>query len=159
VGSHSFQGAAYVFEKPAAGWASASETAKLTASDGAAGDSLGTSVAVSGDTVVAGAPFANGNTGYVSVFGPALAAITLTPAAASSPVGTSHTLTATITQGGSPLVGRAVTFSVDSGPDAGLSGTGLTDANGQTSFTYTNNGTAGTDAISASFVNDQGIVQ
>jgi hypothetical protein len=52
------QGAAYVFAMPGTGWVSATQTAKLTASDGATGDSLGTSVAVSNDssTVVAGAP-------------------------------------------------------------------------------------------------------
>lgn len=49
-------GTAYVFTEPASGWASASETARLTASDGAQGDELGYSVAVSGDTVVVGAP-------------------------------------------------------------------------------------------------------
>ena len=41
VNGHAAQGAAYVFVKPAGGWASATETAKLTASDGAAGDDLG----------------------------------------------------------------------------------------------------------------------
>ncbi|MCP4373695.1 MAG: hypothetical protein GY797_37180, partial [Deltaproteobacteria bacterium] len=48
-------GAAYVFVKPGSGWADMPQTAKLTASDGAAGDHFGYSVAVSGDTVVAGA--------------------------------------------------------------------------------------------------------
>jgi trimeric autotransporter adhesin len=52
------QGAAYVFVKPAGGWASETEAAKLTASDGAIGDLFGTSVAVSGNTVVVGAPAA-----------------------------------------------------------------------------------------------------
>jgi hypothetical protein len=55
VGGNSFQGAAYVFVKPTGGWADATQTAKLTASDGAAGDSLGYSVAASGGTIVAGA--------------------------------------------------------------------------------------------------------
>ena len=55
VGSHADQGAVYVFEKPVAGWSSMTETAKLTASDGQAGDNLGRSVAISNDTVVAGA--------------------------------------------------------------------------------------------------------
>ena len=61
-GRHNAAGAAYVFVKPAGGWASETEAAKLTASDGAA-STLGNSVAVSGDTVVAGAPSAtvNGN--------------------------------------------------------------------------------------------------
>ena len=59
VGAHqndSNKGAAYVFTKPGSGgWADATETAKLTASDGAANDELGISVAVDGDTVVVGA--------------------------------------------------------------------------------------------------------
>jgi hypothetical protein len=55
VGGHALQGSVYVFVKPDGGWADATETAKLTASDGAPDDRLGGSVAVSGDTVVAGA--------------------------------------------------------------------------------------------------------
>ena len=50
-----FGGAAYVFVKPAGGWANGTQTAKLTASDGFG---LG-SVAISGDTIVAGAPSAD----------------------------------------------------------------------------------------------------
>ena len=49
-------GAAYVFTKPAAGWADMTQTARLTASDAAANDAFGTSVAVHGDTIVVGAP-------------------------------------------------------------------------------------------------------
>lgn len=49
-------GAVYVFEKPAAGWTSATEVARLTASDGVIGDALGRSVAIHGDTIVAAAP-------------------------------------------------------------------------------------------------------
>lgn len=59
VGANSDQGAAYVFVKPAAGWATAAESAKLTSSDGLGGDDFGTSVAVTGNTVVVGAPGAN----------------------------------------------------------------------------------------------------
>ena len=62
VGSNASQGAAYAFSKPAGGWGSATPTqTKLTASDGAAGDFLGSSVAVSGDgaTVVTGSAGAN----------------------------------------------------------------------------------------------------
>ncbi len=66
------QGSAYVFVKPGGGWADANETAKLTASDGAGGDQFGFAVAISGDTVVVGAPFddigANGNQGSAYVF-------------------------------------------------------------------------------------------
>src|SRR5581483_10025807 len=85
--------------------------------------------------------------------------ISLAPATASNPVGTSHTVTATVTQGERPLPGRHVDFAVDSGPDAGLTGSGTTDGNGQASFTYTNNGTPGTDGISATFVDDAGQTQ
>ncbi len=55
-GSNSSQGAAYVFVKPTGGWTGAmTQTAKLTASDGAANDYFGGSVAISGDTIVVGA--------------------------------------------------------------------------------------------------------
>ena len=60
VGANQDQGAVYVFTRPASGWASETQRAKLTASDGAAYNYLGWSVAVSGDggTVTAGAPAA-----------------------------------------------------------------------------------------------------
>ena len=48
-------GSVYLFEKPGTGWADMNETAKLTASDGAEGDSFGYSASVSGATVVVGA--------------------------------------------------------------------------------------------------------
>jgi hypothetical protein len=48
-------GAAYIFEKPAAGWANMTQTAKLTPSDNAL--HFGASVAISGDTIVIGAPW------------------------------------------------------------------------------------------------------
>ena len=56
VGAHAEQGAAYVFTMPASGWANANQTAELTASDGGVRDNLGWAVAVSGDTIVVGAP-------------------------------------------------------------------------------------------------------
>ena len=57
VGANANQGAAYVFVKPASGWGNAIQTAELSASDGLADDGLGSSVAASGDSIVAGAPF------------------------------------------------------------------------------------------------------
>ena len=59
-GDDNNKGSAYVFEKPAAGWANMTQTAKLTASDGEDYDHFGYSVAISGDTVVVGAPLADG---------------------------------------------------------------------------------------------------
>jgi len=58
IGSNYSQGAAYVFVKPAAGWSNVTPVATLTASDGAAGDSFGYGVAVSGNKIATGAPFA-----------------------------------------------------------------------------------------------------
>jgi FG-GAP repeat/Abnormal spindle-like microcephaly-assoc'd, ASPM-SPD-2-Hydin len=69
VGSNSGQGAAYVFAENGGTW---SQQAELTASDGAAGDLFGDSVAVSGNTVVVGANFhtvgANAKQGAAYVF-------------------------------------------------------------------------------------------
>jgi hypothetical protein len=55
VGGASRQGSAYVFVKPPTGWTNMTETAKLTASDGAESSLFGDSVSVSGNTVVVGA--------------------------------------------------------------------------------------------------------
>ena len=52
-------GAAYVFVKPTSGWVSMTQTAKLTASNKVATNQLGVAVSISGDTVVAGAPYAS----------------------------------------------------------------------------------------------------
>jgi hypothetical protein len=61
VGGNMSQGAAYVFTESGGVW---SESQKLTASDGAAYDNFGNGVALSGTTVIVGAPDAavNGNT-------------------------------------------------------------------------------------------------
>ena len=64
-------GSAFVFTKPQTGWADATETAKLTASDGAEDDQFGRWVAVDGDTVVIGAHLDDDNgtdSGSVYVF-------------------------------------------------------------------------------------------
>jgi hypothetical protein len=92
--------------------------------------------------------------GTVTVVG-----INLSPASSTNPVSTTHTVTATITdQLGNPKPGILVTFQVISGPNTGAEATGVyvpsdskTDANGQVTFTYTSNGTPGTDQIIASF--------
>ncbi len=68
--SWSGRGAVYVYTKPAGGWASVSDPIKLTPADGNDGDMFGASVAISGDTVVVGAP-GNGDhdlSGAVYVF-------------------------------------------------------------------------------------------
>lgn len=54
VASNPYQGAAYVFTRTRTTWQAQGST--LVASDGAASDAFGTSVAISGDTLVVGAP-------------------------------------------------------------------------------------------------------
>jgi hypothetical protein len=76
IGEHYGQGAAYVWTEPSGGWVSTSaDAAELAAGDGSTSDSLGESVAVSGTTIVAGAPrhYASSETadfGAAYVFGP-----------------------------------------------------------------------------------------
>jgi hypothetical protein len=61
IGQYDAQGAAYVYTEPSHGWKTTNaDTAELTASNGFTGDNLGDSVAVSGPTVVTGAPRHNG---------------------------------------------------------------------------------------------------
>lgn len=50
-------GKVYVFVRPTGGWSGqVTESAQLTASDGISGEALGSSVSISGNTIVAGAP-------------------------------------------------------------------------------------------------------
>jgi hypothetical protein len=72
IGGNVGQGSAYTFA--ATGAPARTETAKLTASDGARTDQLGTSVAVDGDTIVAGARRAANDVGAAYTFARAGAA-------------------------------------------------------------------------------------
>jgi hypothetical protein len=85
--------------------------------------------------------------------------VVLTPLSASHEVGAQHTLAATAQDAqGNLLQGRDVTFEISSGPHAGLTGTATTNIQGIAQFTYT--GTrAGTDTITARFVNSEGRTQ
>jgi len=70
VNGNGWQGAVYVFVEPTGGWTNMTQTAELTASDGGFTDQLGNSAAISGDTVVGGAPQYEpfGNTGNGKVY-------------------------------------------------------------------------------------------
>jgi hypothetical protein len=84
----------------------------------------------------------------------------LTPKTATNPTGVNHTLTATVIRHtencdpdpGTPQIdpaqGVTVKFEVVSGPNAGLTGTDATDAQGHAHFTYTSQ-TPGTDKLIA----------
>ena len=62
---NSGKGAAYILTRSGTSW---SQQAKLTASDGASGDTFGSSVSISGDTAVVGAYLKNSQTGAAYVF-------------------------------------------------------------------------------------------
>ena len=94
-------------------------------------------------------------------------AITLDPPTDTNEAGSSHTVTATVTFGGNPVVGTLVSFSVTSGPNFGqasdpntgecsLNNDCTTDANGQVSWTYTSVFATGTDTIVACFTDERG---
>jgi len=57
IGGNPYQGAAYVFVEPTGGWQNMTQTAKLTASDGAVDNTFGASVAIDGSIIVVGAPY------------------------------------------------------------------------------------------------------
>lgn len=86
------------------------------------------------------------------------AELALAPPAQSQQVGDSATVAATLTNGcGTPLQGANVTFNVTAGPNAGDSGTGTTDTNGQASFSYSGLN-VGTDTVQASVTNPAGTI-
>ncbi len=80
--------------------------------------------------------------------------LSLTPATSMDPAGGDHTVTATVTQDGSPVVGQSVSFEV-TGQNAGVTGTCApadckTDGSGKVTFTYHDANGAGDDTINAS---------
>jgi hypothetical protein len=81
---------------------------------------------------------------------------TLSPASGTSPVGTPYTLTTKVQDSnGNPIANQAVTFTVLSGPDAGVHGNATTDATGSASFTYSG-ASPGEDAVQVSFTDPNG---
>jgi hypothetical protein len=64
VDGHAGQGAVYVFVRPASGWAQARATTMLTLAHGHRNDRFGSAVAISGDTIVVGAPLVSQGAGH-----------------------------------------------------------------------------------------------
>jgi hypothetical protein len=154
VGANNDQGSAYIFLRPSGGWSGAlTEHDKLNASDGAAADQFGTSVAVSDNIIAVGANLddvsSRANQGSAHVFlrdDPAT--LTLSPSELTGPIDMTHTITAAVVSvSGQPLRDVIVRFSV-SGAVA-TDGECTTDATGQCAFTYDGPSTAGTDTIEA----------
>lgn len=84
------------------------------------------------------------------------AVLSLAPATQSDAVGSSATVTATLANTcGQPLQGASVDFVVQSGPNAGTTGSATTDADGNAVFSYTGSAT-GTDTVVSSVTNPAG---
>ena len=82
--------------------------------------------------------------------------IALTPATQTQGVGGTATVTSRVLDaGGSPLPNVGVDFKILSGPNAGVTGTATTDANGNATFTYKGT-TLGKDSVQASVTNASG---
>ena len=88
--------------------------------------------------------------GWTATLGPPLPvyAVALTPKTGSDTVGSSHALTAHVTQSSSPAASVSVAFAVTSGPCSGSSQSSLTNTSGDATFTYSC-AQAGTDTITA----------
>jgi hypothetical protein len=84
--------------------------------------------------------------------------LTLAPSSQTVAVFSPATVTATFENScGEPLSGALVKFTVVSGPNAGTTGTGVTNSSGQASFTYTSVRT-GTDTLVATITNPAGTI-
>ncbi len=70
--------------------------------------------------------------------------VTVTPLADTNPVGTTHTMTATVTPAGA---GHLVRFRVVAGPNEDDSGDAFTNSAGQATLSYLGDGGEGTDAV------------
>jgi hypothetical protein len=81
---------------------------------------------------------------------------TLSPASGTSPVGQPYTLTAKVQDSnGNPVARQAVTFTVLSGPDAGVHQDATTGSTGSASFTY-RGASPGEDVVQAGFTDPNG---
>jgi len=85
--------------------------------------------------------------------------LSLSPATQTDPVGSTASVTATLTNAcGGALSGVLTTFKVVAGANAGMTGAGSTDPNGQVSFSYSSL-LPGTDALHATVTNAVGFTQ
>jgi hypothetical protein len=115
----------------------------------------GTDVSTGG--AVSGSPYILISGGGVSI----ASNLSLNPPTQNVAAGSSATATVVGTlvseEDDSPVSGASVTFDVTSGPDAGETFTGTTDDSGDVTFTDTNDGTAGTDQVLATYISPDGV--
>jgi RHS repeat-associated protein len=131
-------------------WLLANQTAPTTTTGG---HWAGLSFSCCGEGVVGTAALAELILSPVALIAPdptLFSTIGLGPTTALLAPGGTHTVTATATSAnGAPVPGSTVNFSVLTGPNTGATGQGVTNASGQTTFTYTDSGGPGRDTIRA----------
>jgi hypothetical protein len=111
-------------------------------------DGSGSGDGVDGHGQIDFTPFRTTGVGSTPCSGGPATTLTLSPTAATNPVGTSHCVTATVTNAvGVPQQGVIVRFTVSG--SVNTSGSATTDANGQAIFCYTGPPLPGTDLIRA----------
>lgn len=84
--------------------------------------------------------------------------IDLDPDTATNPVGSNHTVTATVAEDGVPVIGVNVDFEIVAGANVGLTGSDVTNSLGEATFTYSS-AIATIDTIQATFVDSLGRTQ
>ncbi len=115
-------GSAYVFVRSGSGW---TQQAKLTASDGAAGDLFGVSVAISGDTAVVGAFYDDDNgadSGSAYVYTVSNISLSFVANKTEVDVGEVVTFTNLTTGGTHPYTKAEWDFNADGTPEMTLTG-------------------------------------
>ncbi len=132
-------------------WLVANQSAPTTAAGGSWGPVMGFSCCSSGDALESA--IAELILSPVALVAPdpiLFASVGLGPLTATNAVGTDHTVTAFAqAANNAPVPGVTIDFRVLAGPNTGKSGTGTTGGDGKTSFTYHDDGGAGTDTIQA----------
>jgi len=151
-GSGDDQGLLDLFSEPSGSWAgTTTQSAELETSDGQAGDQFGFAVAVSGSTIVAGAPGRASGQGAAYVFESASSqTMSLSLSPASIPADGTSTSTATVTVddlGGGPVSGDTVSIQSSGGQQVGPVTAGSTPGTYQATITSTS--TVGQSTITA----------
>ncbi len=142
-------GAAHVFVRDGDAWI---ELPKLIAMEASAGDGFGFPVALGGERVVAGSmgdDDRGSNSGAAYIFR-LDANCAVDPLHARQPLGGEYAVAATVFSSGQPASGISVDLDVISGPNTGLTRTGITDSSGQVNFSYRGNNMPGVDTIEIS---------
>ena len=132
-------------------WFVANQTSPALTTGGTWGPSMGFSCCASGDALETSIALLILSPVALVAPDPVLfSSVGLSPLTATNPVGSSHTVTAfTQAANNTPVPGVTINFKVNTGPNAGKTGSGITGADGKTSFTYTDTGGPGTDEIQA----------